>query len=63
VILRYHALVALRKALTTAGRAATDSVMRDIVKQSKSALSDKAMPVQRAAAEVSVKFCLAYVSI
>ena len=53
VLLRFHALVALRKSLTTAGRAATDSVMKDILKQAKSALGDKAFPLQRAAADVS----------
>lgn len=56
VLLRYHALVALRKSIATAGRAITDSAMKDVLKQAKSALSDKALPVQRAAADVSLKF-------
>ena len=50
--LRFHALTALRKSLVTSGRALTDAVMKDIVKQSRNALSDKCMLVQRAAAEV-----------
>jgi hypothetical protein len=54
VLLRYHALVLLRKALTTARRAATDSTMKDIIKQMKNALLDKSLPVRRAAAEVRV---------
>ncbi|KAI5117719.1 hypothetical protein M0805_001805 [Coniferiporia weirii] len=52
VLLRVHALVALRKSLVTAGKAVTDSVMKDILKQSKQALADKSLPVQRAAADI-----------
>ncbi|KAH8115151.1 clathrin-coated vesicle protein [Phellopilus nigrolimitatus] len=54
VLLRFSALVALRKALLTAGKAVTDSVMKDILKQTKNALSDKSLPVQRAAADLLV---------
>lgn len=53
-ILRYHALIALEKSLTTAKRAITDTVGKDIVKQMKAALSDKSLPVQRAAAMVHI---------
>ncbi|KAF8148271.1 clathrin-coated vesicle protein [Crassisporium funariophilum] len=42
------------KSITTAKRAVPDPTCRDILKQMKSALTDKALPVQRAAAE-SVK--------
>ena len=52
ILLRFHALVALRKALETARRAATESVFKDIIKQMKSALLDKSLPVRRAAADV-----------
>jgi len=38
--------------LTTASRALTDSTLKDILKQSRGYLSDKALPIQRAAAEV-----------
>ena len=44
--------MALQKSLSTAARAVTDSLSKDIVKQMKSALSDKALSIQRAAAEV-----------
>ena len=52
IILRAYSLYALAKALSTAKRAVTDSVAKDIIKHSKNALSDKALPVQRAACEV-----------
>ncbi|THH16286.1 hypothetical protein EW146_g4324 [Bondarzewia mesenterica] len=52
ITLRYHAVVALRKALVTARRAATDSVLRDIIKQMKSGLHDKSLPIRRAASDV-----------
>lgn len=52
ISLRYHAVIALRKSLSTARRAATDAVTKDIVKQMKSALNDKSLPVRRAACEV-----------
>ena len=51
-ILRYHALIALEKSLTTAKRAVTDANAKDILKQMKTALTDKSLPVQRAAAAV-----------
>ncbi|KAF9474335.1 clathrin-coated vesicle protein [Pholiota conissans] len=53
-LLRYHALIALYKSLTTAKRAATDALSKDILKQMKSALTDKAFPVQRAATQVLI---------
>ena len=51
-MLRYQALIALYKALTTAKRAVPDASNKDILKQMKSALTDKTLPVQRAAAQV-----------
>ena len=60
-ILRYNALVALRKSLTTAKKAVTDGVSKDIIKQMKSALNDKSLPVQRAATDVrsfTLHFCV-----
>ncbi|KAK1228476.1 hypothetical protein PQX77_008494 [Marasmius sp. AFHP31] len=53
-LLRYHALVALKKAMTTAKRAVQDSTAKDILKQMKSALADKCLPLQRAACEVLI---------
>ena len=38
--------------LTTAKRAVTDAIAKDILKQMKSALTNKSLPVQRAAAAV-----------
>ncbi|KAF8523823.1 ARM repeat-containing protein [Gautieria morchelliformis] len=54
VLLRFHAITALQKSLSTAARAVTDSLSKDIIKQMKSALSDKALSIQRAAADVLV---------
>ncbi|PIL25912.1 hypothetical protein GSI_11665 [Ganoderma sinense ZZ0214-1] len=54
ILLRAYSLHALSKALSTAKRAVTDSVAKDIIKYSKYALSDKALPVQRAACEVLI---------
>ncbi|PCH43056.1 ARM repeat-containing protein [Wolfiporia cocos MD-104 SS10] len=54
VLLRYHALLALEKSLSTAKRAVTDALIKDIIKQMKNALSDKALPVQRAACNVLI---------
>ncbi|KAG6836470.1 hypothetical protein H0H93_007750 [Arthromyces matolae] len=51
-LLRFHALVALRKSLTTAKRAVTDSALKDILKQMRYCLTDKALSVQREAANV-----------
>ncbi|KAJ3914962.1 clathrin-coated vesicle protein [Lentinula edodes] len=53
-LLRYHALLALKKSLDTAKRAVTNSALKDIVKQMKSLLNDKCSPVNRAAAEVLI---------
>ncbi|KAF8630604.1 hypothetical protein AX15_002831 [Amanita polypyramis BW_CC] len=53
-LLRYSALVTLRNALTTAKRAVTDSATKDILKQSKYLLTDKSLPVQRAATQVLI---------
>ena len=50
--LRYQAITALRKSLVTAGKALTDTLMKDIIKQSRTALADKCVIIQRAAAEV-----------
>ena len=51
-LLRYHALIALAKSLKTAKRAVQDSTTKDIIKQMKIALTDKSLPIQRAASEV-----------
>ncbi|KAF7331836.1 Clathrin-coated vesicle protein [Mycena kentingensis (nom. inval.)] len=53
-LLRYHALVALQKALTTASRAVTEAAFKDLAKQMRNALTDKCLPVQRGAAQVLV---------
>ncbi|KAF7335365.1 Clathrin-coated vesicle protein [Mycena sanguinolenta] len=53
-LLRYHALVALQKALTTASRAVTEASFKDVLKQMRAALADKCLPVQRGAAEVII---------
>lgn len=55
VLLRFRALVALRKSPTTAGWVAMDSIIKDVLKQAKPALGDKALPLQRAAADVSIQ--------
>ena len=39
--------------MLTAKRAVTDALVKDIIKQMKHALSDKALPIQRAACNVS----------
>ncbi|KAI0946131.1 hypothetical protein AcV7_010182 [Taiwanofungus camphoratus] len=54
IILRYHALCALEKSLSTAKRAVTDAVSKDIIKQMKNALGDKALPIQRGACKVLI---------
>jgi hypothetical protein len=51
-LVRFHAFVALRHSLTTATRAVADAQIRDILKQAKAALNDKALVVQRSACEV-----------
>ncbi|PFH53326.1 hypothetical protein AMATHDRAFT_55203 [Amanita thiersii Skay4041] len=53
-LLRYTALNTLHKALITAKRAVTDSANKDIMKQTRSLLTDKSLPVQRAAAQVLI---------
>ncbi|KIK61652.1 hypothetical protein GYMLUDRAFT_73165 [Collybiopsis luxurians FD-317 M1] len=53
-LLRYHALVALKKSLDAAKRAVTESAFKDILKQMKSFLTDKCLPVERAAADVLI---------
>jgi hypothetical protein len=53
---RYHAVVALEKAISTAKRALTDSLLRDVIKQMRSALSDKSLPIIRAATSVSLLY-------
>ncbi|OCH91331.1 clathrin-coated vesicle protein [Obba rivulosa] len=54
ILLRYHALRALERSLITAKRAVTDSVTKDIIKQMRNALSDKALPIQRMACDVLI---------
>ncbi|KAK7064864.1 clathrin-coated vesicle protein [Favolaschia claudopus] len=53
-LLRYHALVALQKSLTTAARAVTEASFKDVVKQMRAALTDKCLAVQRGAADVLI---------
>lgn len=53
-LLRYQAIIALKKAVTTARRAVTDATAKDIFKQTRNYLSDKSLPVQRASAEVII---------
>ncbi len=55
-LLRYQALVTLKKSITTAKRAITDATTKDILKQSRNFLTDKALPIQRASADVSSVF-------
>ncbi|KAJ4473613.1 clathrin-coated vesicle protein [Lentinula aciculospora] len=53
-LLRCHALLALKKSLDAAKRAVTDSAFKDILKQMKTFLNDKCLPVERAAANVLI---------
>ncbi|KAF5360799.1 hypothetical protein D9756_004484 [Leucocoprinus leucothites] len=53
-LLRYQALVVLEKSLLTGKRAITDATMKDISKQCRNYLTDKALPVQCAAANVII---------
>ncbi|EAU90073.2 clathrin-coated vesicle protein [Coprinopsis cinerea okayama7 len=53
-LLRYQALIAFQKALTTAKRAVQESTLKDALKQMRYALTDKSLPVQRAACQVIV---------
>lgn len=50
--MRYHALITLENTLLTAKRAVTDSQIKDIIKFTRSSLSDKSFPVIRAASSV-----------
>ncbi|KAG8856911.1 hypothetical protein FRB96_006174 [Tulasnella sp. 330] len=52
MIVRYWAFVSLGKSYKTAGRAFPDPTLKDISKQARNALTDKALPIQRAAAEL-----------
>lgn len=54
VILRTHAVLAFRKSLVSAGRALPDAQVKDLLKQLRNGLQDKALPVQSACAEVFV---------
>ncbi len=54
-IVRYNAITTLEKSLSTAKRAVTDSLAKDIVKQTRSALGDKSLPIIRAASSVSIQ--------
>lgn len=49
-ILRYHAISALSKAISNAGKAISDQAVKDLHKNMRAALLDKALSVQRAAA-------------
>ncbi|KAF5360974.1 hypothetical protein D9756_004483 [Leucocoprinus leucothites] len=53
-LLRYQALVALEKSISTAKRAITDATTKGILKQCRNCLADKALPVQHAAANVII---------
>ena len=50
--MRCHALTMLRKGLSSAKKALSDSLAKDILKNMKNGLADKLFPVQRAAAGV-----------
>ena len=50
--MRCHALIMLRKSLNSAKKALSDSLAKDILKNMKNGLTDKVLPVQRAAAGV-----------
>ncbi|KAF9228616.1 clathrin-coated vesicle protein [Gyrodon lividus] len=52
--MRYHALTMLRKAVNSAKKALTESLAKDVLKNMKNGLADKALPVQRAAAGVII---------
>ncbi|CAE6397949.1 unnamed protein product [Rhizoctonia solani] len=51
ILLRAHALRAVAKVVPTAGKAITDSTVKDLLKQLRSCLTDKSMVLQREAAE------------
>lgn len=58
VILRTHAVTAFSKSLVSAGRALPDALVKDLLKQLRSGLQDKALPVQRACAETFINLHL-----
>lgn len=49
-------MVALNKTLSTAAKAATDAISKDMLKQSRYLLSDKSLALQRAATQVRRDF-------
>lgn len=53
-LLRYQALLALHKSLSQAKRAVPEATLKDVVKQMRNGLTDKSLPVQRAAAQVMI---------
>nr|ODO00955.1 clathrin-coated vesicle protein [Cryptococcus depauperatus CBS 7855] len=57
-ILRTHALVAFSKSLQSAGKALPDALTKDLLKSLRYGLQDKALPVQRAAAETFISLHL-----
>ncbi|KAI6043108.1 armadillo-type protein [Pisolithus marmoratus] len=52
--MRFHALTMLQKSLETSKKALTDSLTKDVIKNMKSGIGDKALPVQRAASRVLI---------
>ncbi|KAG9047376.1 hypothetical protein FS837_002429 [Tulasnella sp. UAMH 9824] len=52
VLVRYHAFLSLQKSLKTAGRGLTDAALKDVLKQTRYYMTDKALPIQRAAAQI-----------
>ncbi|CAL1697978.1 unnamed protein product [Somion occarium] len=54
IILKYHALLTLEKTISSGRRALSDNTLKDILKQMKNALGDKALPIVRAASKVLI---------
>ncbi|TCD62248.1 hypothetical protein EIP91_007144 [Steccherinum ochraceum] len=54
ILLRYHGIVALGHTTYSAKRALTDALTKDILKQMRQALGDKALPIVRAASQVLI---------
>jgi HEAT repeat protein len=54
VILRIHAVSAFSKSLVSAGRALPDALVKDLLKNLRAGLQDKALPLQRACADAFV---------
>ncbi|KAG8913635.1 hypothetical protein FRC00_001953, partial [Tulasnella sp. 408] len=52
VLVRYHAFLSLQKSLKTAGRGLTEAALKDVLKQTRYYMTDKALPIQRAAAQI-----------